>query len=251
MSSEALGHAWRHSPHKGPTFLVLIAIADIVNDANDNEFWMSTENLAKKTRLARSTISDSLKEIEESGWIERVESLPGRSVRYRFVLDFEREMVWNSVRVSASRTGNKPDTSPRGGQGVSVRRTGGVRNTDTILKETTKETKAAVFELTKLYFDNLKGDIKPSGDVIAGQISRALKNLSVERLAVLIRLVAANGVPVTSGTLMVAQKTLDQENGIRETAPTPTPDYYDPSEHETAKAKAVPMPDYVRNALRK
>jgi DNA-binding MarR family transcriptional regulator len=249
LSSEALGHAWRYAPHRGPSFLVLIAIADIVNDANDNEFWMSLENLSKKTRMARSTVAEAMKEIEESGWIERVESAPGKTIRYRFVLDFDRALVWNSINPSAARTGKKKDTSPAGGQGV-VRDAdrgspAGGHNT----KTKPNETNSPVYELTKLYFDNLKGDIRPKGSMIAGQIQNALKTVTVEHLKSLIVLIAGNGVPITTGTLMIAQKTIDQAKGIKVTDPTPIPPRFDSSEYE--RTDAVPMPANIRDALRK
>lgn len=249
MSSEALGHAWRYSSHRGPTFLVLIAIADIVNDANGNEFWMSLDNLAKKTRMARSTVAEAMKEIEESGWVERVKSDPGKTVRYRFVLDWEREIVWNS-NPSASRIGND-ETRPGAGQGgVRVADRGSPRGGHNT-KTKPNETKRAVFELTKIYFDNLKGEIKPSGDMIAGQISQALKGVTVERLKILVKMVAEAGVPVTPGTLMIAQKGLDEATTGKVATPTWTAEYFDPKPYEEARKNAVPMPDYVKGMLRK
>lgn len=243
MSSEALGHVWRYSPHRGPTFLVLVAIADLVNDANENEFWMSTTNLAMKTRMARSTVSGALKEIEESGWIRRKESQKGKTVRYVFVLDDDRPVVWNSRNLSASRT----PTYPAGGQVP-------VRNTDTTCPspghntKTKPNTNGAVFELTKTYFDNLVADVKPSGKMIAGQIAQALKSVNEDRLRQLVTIVAKSGVPVTPGTLMVAEKQLRE---MSPNVPTPQPALYDRREYEEMKAKAVPMPAHLKEELRK
>ena len=51
MSAEATGWVWRHSPWKGEhaKFLLHLAVADVVNDAHGNEFWMSQANLAEKS----------------------------------------------------------------------------------------------------------------------------------------------------------------------------------------------------------
>ena len=68
MSNEALGHVWRYSPHDGPAFLVLIAIADVVNDQNDNRVWFSLANLGLKCRLARSTVANAVKKLEKEGY---------------------------------------------------------------------------------------------------------------------------------------------------------------------------------------
>jgi len=96
VSSEALGHAWRYSPHKNATFLALIAIADIVNDQNDNQFWMSHKRLADKTRLGISSIKTALIELEKTGWLFRVSEVFGETVRYRFIFDDKRAVVFDS-----------------------------------------------------------------------------------------------------------------------------------------------------------
>jgi len=60
MSNEACGWVWRHSTYRGSQLLVALAIADVVNDANGNEFWMSTSNLAAKARVSRQTVMTAL-----------------------------------------------------------------------------------------------------------------------------------------------------------------------------------------------
>jgi hypothetical protein len=96
MSSEALGHAWRYSAHKNASFLCLIAIADIVNDQNSNQFWMSHKRLADKTRLGLSSVKTALNELEDTGWLVRVSEVFGETVRYRFVFDDKRAVVFDS-----------------------------------------------------------------------------------------------------------------------------------------------------------
>jgi len=43
--------------------LVHLAIADVVNDAHENEFWMSTYKLAEKARVSRSTVTSTLSDM--------------------------------------------------------------------------------------------------------------------------------------------------------------------------------------------
>lgn len=63
MSAEATGWVWRNSPYSGAQLLVHLAIADVVNDAHDNEFWMSTYKLATKAKVSRSTVTATLSEM--------------------------------------------------------------------------------------------------------------------------------------------------------------------------------------------
>lgn len=88
MSAEATGWVWRHSPYQGSQLLVHLAIADVVNDAHDNEFWMSTAALARKARVARSTVIEALAHMTTHGYLRMVESgKASRSPsRYAFVM---------------------------------------------------------------------------------------------------------------------------------------------------------------------
>lgn len=96
MSAEAMGHALRFSPHKGATFTILLAIADSVNDQYGYEFWMAAGNLARKSRTTRRTVMRSLSELEADGWLVRLTARLGESVRYRYVIDDAREVMWDS-----------------------------------------------------------------------------------------------------------------------------------------------------------
>ena len=88
-----------------------------------------------------------------------------------------------------------------------------------------------------LYFDNFQGEVKPSGGQIAGHIQTLLKQLTYERLAQLIPLVALDGKPLTVNT--VAFYANYQEN---KSAPTLVPPPYKPSDAPVG----VPMPDKVK-----
>lgn len=87
MSGEASGEVWKHSPLSGSQLLVHLAIGDVVNDIHENEFWMSTESLAKKARVSRSTVTDTLRWLVDNEFLELL-SAGGASrkpSRYRFL----------------------------------------------------------------------------------------------------------------------------------------------------------------------
>jgi len=71
MSAEAVGFVYRHSPYTGATFAVHLAIADTVSDQFDNQFWMSTKNLADKTRTTRRTVQKAIDQLCEDRYIYR------------------------------------------------------------------------------------------------------------------------------------------------------------------------------------
>lgn len=86
MSAEATGWVWRNSPYSGAQLLVHLAIADVVNDLHENEFWMSTSTLATKAKTSRSTVVTTLSEMVQNGFLELIEA-GGTSrtpTRYRF-----------------------------------------------------------------------------------------------------------------------------------------------------------------------
>lgn len=87
MSAEATGAVWRYSPYTGAQLLVHLAIADVVNDTHNYEFWMSTERLAQKARVSRSTVTQTLADMVENGHLILLESggKRRRPSRYQFV----------------------------------------------------------------------------------------------------------------------------------------------------------------------
>jgi len=97
VSAEAVGFVFRHSPYKGVTFAVHLAIADSVNDQFGNEFWMTVEKLASKSRTTRGTASRAVAEIEDDGFISLVgqRSQGWHSSRYRFLFP-DTDVVYES-----------------------------------------------------------------------------------------------------------------------------------------------------------
>lgn len=88
MSVEASAYVWKRSPFQGNALVTHLAIADVVNDAHGNEFWMTLEALAEKARCSRTTVSETLRTLYQIGGLEVVErgGGRGRATRYRFLM---------------------------------------------------------------------------------------------------------------------------------------------------------------------
>lgn len=99
MSAEATGWVFRYSPFAGAAFGVHLAIADSVNDQNENEFWMSLERLAKKSRISRPTVSKVVAMFVAEGWIELLEERPGSTSRYRFMFPEDVKVEYETRRL--------------------------------------------------------------------------------------------------------------------------------------------------------
>jgi hypothetical protein len=102
-----------------------------------------------------------------------------------------------------------------------------------------------VAELIKVFFRNYTGDISPARGQMAGQLQAILKETSFEKVLPLVESVALDGMPLSRSTLLLAAKKL------REPAEKPTniPDRFHADEF--LNPFAIPMPPYVREALKK
>lgn len=89
VSAEAMKAAWG-SPYRGGTQLVLLAIADVVNDLHGNEFWMRQKVLAEKAHVSVSTVKEAVETLIADDWIKPDEldpekrQLNGSSAHYHF-----------------------------------------------------------------------------------------------------------------------------------------------------------------------
>lgn len=88
MSVKATTYVWEHSPFTGQTFIVHLAIADIVNDLHDNRLFMGDERLAIKARTTQRTVRRARAEMVEHGYLEPLTTRthPGRPAEYRFLM---------------------------------------------------------------------------------------------------------------------------------------------------------------------
>ena len=77
---------WESSPFSGAVLLVHLALADVANDAHENELWMSVGAIAKKARVSRSTAFAALRELCDHGFLELLESGQGARKPSRYYL---------------------------------------------------------------------------------------------------------------------------------------------------------------------
>lgn len=87
MSAEAIAHAFKYPTNHAAMTLVLLAMADTVNDQNDNLFWMSHSGIAAKTGLTRVTVLRACERLLAEGRIVLVEKRLGETNTYRYQLD--------------------------------------------------------------------------------------------------------------------------------------------------------------------
>ena len=100
-------------------------------------------------------------------------------------------------------------------------------------------------ELMRIYFENFTGEITPARGQMAGQLALILTEVTYEKIAPLVKQVATEGQIVTRNTLIQAAR----RSTPISTPPTKVPERFNPDEFENQKA--VTMPDYVRDMLRK
>lgn len=85
MSAQAVGAVWDRAPYTGGKLLVLLAVADVVNDTYNHRFWMTVGELAKKARVSPNTARAAVQQFVEDGWLEVVAESKGRTPNeYRF-----------------------------------------------------------------------------------------------------------------------------------------------------------------------
>jgi DNA-binding transcriptional MocR family regulator len=84
MSAVTTGWVWQHSPYRGATFLVHLALGDVANDAHGYELWMSVPNIAAKTRLSDRQVQRAMRQLEADGYLAVVSRPPGETFHYRF-----------------------------------------------------------------------------------------------------------------------------------------------------------------------
>lgn len=94
MSATAVGWVYEHSPYKGAAFAVHLAIADTVNDQNDNELWSSVARLSDKARVERKTASKAVRKMVDQGFLELLKERPGDTSLYRFVFVADLSVVY-------------------------------------------------------------------------------------------------------------------------------------------------------------
>lgn len=70
MSWEAVDRVWMYSNHRRGAFLVLLAIADYVNEKKGGFAWAGVARLAKKARMSERQVQRHIRELKKSGELQ-------------------------------------------------------------------------------------------------------------------------------------------------------------------------------------
>lgn len=134
-----------------------LAVADVVNDAHGNEFWMSQSGLAEKARVTRQSVCEWFRDAIDRGLVEcvRDNSAAGKPNCYRLLMP---------EGVSPLVTGGVGKSD----RGVSAEPTGGVGKSDTELKRTKEGTKtlSLVNEVDENATENASSSLASSAQLV-------------------------------------------------------------------------------------
>ncbi len=86
MSVQASSECWGNMEGLTPAqMVVLLAIADVVNDMHENQFWASSSSLARKVGMDSGNVRHRLQELTGLGWITVLTERAGRPTRYEWM----------------------------------------------------------------------------------------------------------------------------------------------------------------------
>ena len=148
MSAQATGHVWKCAPFGGSKFLILLAVADVVNSEFGHTFWMTSTNLGNKVRMHPTNVRRHLKELVEDGWLTVLEpgGGNGKATKFRFnPLDTSAPLTYTPKPSTASQRmapEEKNRITPHGGYSGDMQLTASQRSaiTKRELKKTTDQT---------------------------------------------------------------------------------------------------------------
>lgn len=161
VSIKAMVTVWENSKQRGNGLLLMLAIADFMNDYG--EAWPSIDRLAEKTRCNRSTVIDMMKRCHSDGELD-LEEGAGRNGTNRYRLgNHYRLLGLESPTPSPADTGQSEtptatSTSRSRNQGVGIR----LPESDPILKEPSLITPA----LEERVNDGLSRKSPPGPDLV-------------------------------------------------------------------------------------
>lgn len=106
LSSVAVGWVFEHSPYRGATFAVHVAMGDSANDQNAHELWARQEWFATKARVTRQSVNRAIEQMVEDGFLVVLEdnSKTRKPNRYRLLMPAGLSTVLTS-RVTQGDTG--------------------------------------------------------------------------------------------------------------------------------------------------
>lgn len=130
MSAEAQGWVYRHSPYRGATFTVHLALADSANDQHDYELWMSMATIGAKARVDSGSARRAMAALTADGFVEMLEAGNGTTNRYRFLFPDGAPVVFETRRRGTKpvdKSGDEADeprapcATPRAGRATPAR----------------------------------------------------------------------------------------------------------------------------------
>jgi len=195
-----------------------------------DDWRVSAEMLARNSKEGRTAILSGLEELRNFGYIvttrHRLENGQFETISVVYDLPQKPPTAENPTSVNPPLENLTPLEEPS--------------------KKKQKETTATpngVQPLVTLFFENFEGEVEPPRGQIAGQIQLLLKQMSADRLAEIIPLVAAEGKPITVGTVAYHANRKKPE-----IVTTPTPPRF--TAESAQNVEAVPMPEYLKSSLR-
>lgn len=243
MSDAARDQVWRGSQHKGATFIVALAVADVVNDTYGNEFFMHIDLLAQKTRLSRRSVMMALEELTRDGWLVELESGQGRGNknRYRWQFIDDLPVIF--------------DTKRKGANSARFNEAEKVQNFPQKVQNFPKshlDTNLLLTERTETLFEEF-WKIYPRHDAKKTAKTSFLKAIKTTDPQVIIKAATAYAaIPRDPKYIAMAATWLNQERWADEsvtmTAPTPSqPPTPTPPKFSTADIpQGVPMPEDIK-----
>lgn len=116
VSVKASSWVWERSPYRDATLIVHLAIADVVNDTNGNECWLTREAIAAKAHTSVPTVTRAVRKMLDDGLLTVVDEGGGRGkpTRYRFVMP-KGTPLWTTREtgsICAASENRKPDQQP-------------------------------------------------------------------------------------------------------------------------------------------
>ena len=184
MSAQATGHVWKCCAFGGAKFLILLAVADVVNSDFYNCFWMTSTNLGNKVRMHPTNVRRHLKELVEDGWLEVLEpgGGNGKATKFRFhPLETKAPLTYAPKPFTASQRmapEEKNRITAHGGHSGDMRLTASQRLA--ITKENLKELKAPHVEKNDDSSSTHNASNLPSKNVRSGKHDPDTINNNIE-----------------------------------------------------------------------
>lgn len=250
MSIRLMSDVWRTNL---PTTekMVLLVIADHANDEG-TQSYPSQATIAEKASISIRTVQRAVNTLVLEGYIRMFKHSGGsancREDRRPHLYQINVGKLRGDTVTTRQTRGDNKDANGATLTTSTGRHSRPMNHPLEPSKEPAKNEPngSQVKELMSLYYENFTGELEPARGQTAGQIQSALKQISFEQLQPAVKQVAVEGQVLSRNTLIQALRRINAPAN----QPTPTPPKYDPAEREQQNARAVPMPESIKNLLR-